>query len=37
MCVHCFKEGCPCPHGCCIIPCYIHPGHTPILDSTEPM
>ncbi|KAG7353962.1 scramblase [Nitzschia inconspicua] len=37
MCVDCFSEGCPCPHGCCIIPCNIYAGHTPVTNSTEPV
>lgn len=37
ICVDCFSEGCPCPHGCCIIPCNIYRGHEPIMKTTEPM
>lgn len=28
VCVDCYADGHPCPHGCCIVPCDVYAGHT---------
>lgn len=37
MCVDCFADGNPCPHGCCIIPCQVYAGNTPDTNEAEPI
>jgi hypothetical protein len=37
LCVDCFSEGNPCPHGCCIIPCDIYAGNTPDTNAVARM